>query len=132
MLFEEFDSGVPEAQIKITEDHFSANHPGKMDLKRDLGEADAYGENLFGTNGDMGQNFDCDYLDAYIDERHTMQTRSYFIYGQDLFKFLHNRFGGHIFKRYYIRKGGSYYTTAEVHLKQIKTMFLNANLLLSG
>lgn len=103
-----------------------------MMLKEDLGEKDASFENLYGTNGDMGQGFDSDYLDAYIDQKHTNQTRTYFIFGQDLFKFLHNKYGGHVFKRFYIRKNNSYYTTAEVHLTQLRTMFLNASVLMSG
>ena len=74
-----------------------------MQLKDDLGEKDQEFENLYGTNGDMGQGFESDYIDFYIDQKHTNQTRTFAIIGEDLFKFLHNRYGGYVFKRYYIR-----------------------------
>lgn len=81
-----------------------------MTCKEDLVEEDQGKENLYGTAGDMGKGFDPDSLDIYIDGSHTSQTNSYIIYGADLFKFLHQRYGGSIIKRFYIRKGSSYYT----------------------
>ncbi len=41
-----------------------------MNCREYLGEKDADGENLYGT-GTMGKGFDAEYVDAYIDTRHS-------------------------------------------------------------
>ena len=83
--------------------------------------------NLYGTK--LGG--DPDYLDTYIDNRHTAQTNTYIIYGEDLYKFFEERYGGETIKRFYIRKG-MLYTTVEVKLHALKTKFFNADLIQRG
>jgi hypothetical protein len=41
-----------------------------MNCRESLGEKDNDGENLYGT-GTMGKGFDSEYVDTYIDTRHS-------------------------------------------------------------
>ena len=76
--------------------------------------------------------FDASYADMYIDTKHTTQTQSYLIYGEELFKFFFSRYGGHAIKRFYIRKSSSMYTQVEVHLQKLKVYFLNCSMMYKG
>ena len=71
---------------------------------------------------------DPSYADMYIDTKHQTQTQTFLIYGEELFKFLYSRYGGHAMKRFYIRKSSSLYTTVEVHLSQLKVYYLNSSM----
>lgn len=107
-------------------DHFQAKHPGAMDSRDALCEEDKNGENVYGTSEKAN------YLDRYIESKHTNMSRAYFIYGKDLGEFLVARYGGQIIVRYYIKKNMSYYSEVEVHLNQVRTQFLNAQLINTG
>ena len=107
-------------------------NPGPMRTKEKLTENDKDFENLYGTSGDMGVGYEPDYLDAYIDPKYTAHSKIYFIYGQDLFNFLHSRYGGNIVKRFYIRKGNSFYTQVETHLQAQRVIYLNSNMMLAN
>ena len=101
-----------------------------MNCREHLCEEDKNGENLFGTGASKGH--EAEYMDTYVDTRHTAQTQAYIMYGEEIFEFISSRYGGDVIKRYYIRKNGSYYTSVEVHLQQLRTWFLNADQLMNG
>jgi len=64
ILFEEFRSEKPANQIRVTDDHFTANHPGPM-LNEELLEVDKDGENVYGTGQVKG--LESEYIDMYVD-----------------------------------------------------------------
>ena len=69
-------------------DHFQTKHPGAMDNRDALCEDDKNGENVYGTTEKAN------YLDRYIETKHTNMSRAYFIYGKELGEFLIARYGG--------------------------------------
>ena len=73
LLYDQFDRNVPESKLVYDEHtHFSDKKPGPMNCREHLVEDDKNGENLFGT-GEL-KGMDSEYVDTYIDTRHTAQT----------------------------------------------------------
>jgi hypothetical protein len=67
LLYEQFDGGASEAQLRYGADHFTALHPGPMTSRADLCEEDTSHENLFGTGTVKGQ--EAEYIDQYVEQR---------------------------------------------------------------
>ena len=49
LLYEQFDSGASESQLRYAKDHFTTQHPGPIASYQDLCEEDSSHENLYGT-----------------------------------------------------------------------------------
>lgn len=71
MLFDQFDSGASESQLKYAKDHFTKMHPGPMTSHADLCEEDTGHENLFGTGTLKGQ--EAEYIDQYVEPKRDAQ-----------------------------------------------------------
>ena len=119
LMYDQFEQGVPQNKLKMADDHFTKMNPGQMNHAADLLELDDKCDNIYGSDR-AGKGFEAEYLDMYIDTKHNSQTQSYFIFGEELFKFIHSRYGGTCIKRYYVRKSNAMYTQVEVHLQQIR------------
>lgn len=55
-----------------------------------------------------------------------------FIFNEELWTFLIQRYGGDKIKRYWSRMSQGYYTRVDIRLQQLKVSFLNCQLLASG
>lgn len=123
LLFEQFDAGASEAQLKYDKDHFTKMHPGPMTSRADLCEEDTSNENLFGTGTLKGQ--EAEYIDQYVEQRRNPQI-DMAIFNEELWTFLSQRYGGDKIKRYWARQNSGFYTRVDVRLHQLKVCFLNS------
>ena len=121
ILYDQFDEQRPEHLIKISANHFRDMHPGQMTTSNDLCEIDKDRLNLYGTG---------EYIDQYFDSNKNSQI-DLAIFNEELFQFLFQRYGGQMIKRYWTRKGSGY-TQVEIRLQNIRTQFLNSQLLIDG
>jgi hypothetical protein len=67
ILYEQFKMEVSEHDLKVSEDHFTANHPGPILNEKDILETDPDKINLYGT-GDI-KGYEKEYIDRYIDQQ---------------------------------------------------------------
>lgn len=91
ILYDQFKADTTENDLKIGEDHFSANMPGPIMNERDCCESDQKGENLYGTGTVKG--FESEYIDMYIDQNKSVQS-DFMCINEELWKFLFERYGG--------------------------------------
>ena len=81
LLYEQFNRGVNEHQLKIKEDHFSKMLPGPITNYVDVIEKDEQRYNLFGTDTIKGQ--EKEYIDTYIDTNFK-QNHDFYIINEEL------------------------------------------------
>lgn len=123
LLYDQFDSGASEAQLRYAKDHFTKKHPGPMTSHADLCEEDAQNENLYGTGTLKGQ--EAEYIDRYVEQKRDT-NRDMSIFNEELWNFLSQRYGGDKIKRFWGRQGSGFYTKVDVRLQQLKVSFLNS------
>jgi hypothetical protein len=76
------------------------------------------------------EQFEPEWVDKYI-KGNVSERYDYKVINQELWSFLHSKYGGSVIKRYAIPQG-TYYTSIEVRLKQVQLVFLPVNKLYAG
>jgi len=113
LLYEQFEAGTSEANLKVKPEHFTKYHPGQINNLDTLCEDDPNHDNLFGTDSQEG--LAANYVDMYVENQRSPQM-DFVVVHTDLWQFLFKRYGGDEILRYYIRKGNNYYTSVEVKM----------------
>lgn len=129
ILFDQFKKDTPHSKIKVEQNHFTKNHPGPIQNRKDLAEEDADSQNLFGTGTVKG--FESEHIDIYVDSEHSVGDE-YIVVNAPLWKFLVERYGGEVIKRFYARMSQYSGLNVESKLKSFRLQLLNTELLNSG
>lgn len=120
ILFDQFNNGLNESQIKMADDHFESAHPGPISNLQDLIENDTQFQNLYGTN--TLTDLKSEYIDTYLDTKHNANY-DFKIFNQELWEFLSKKYGGLEIKRYYTRN--SYNCSVEAKLRALRLQIVN-------
>lgn len=122
-MFDEFRRELTVDQIKIAPDHFTSMHPGHISNQTDFCEEDKNGDNLYGTGTLKGM--ESEYIDMYCDQNKSIQS-DYMAINEELWKFLLDRYGGQVVKRYYLRGSSIQYTNVDAKMRAICVKILNS------
>ncbi len=98
--------------------HCGTHHPGPISSLADLCEISD--RNLVGTNS--LPTFERDIVDRYL-KKDTKERYHYKVLGQELWDFLHGKYGGELVKRNYVQMG-PHYSTVEIYFKQIPVILI--------
>lgn len=77
---------------------------------------------MYGTGTLKG--LEHEYIDMYIEQSKTVQG-DFVCVNEELWKFLFERYGGQVIKRYYVRSSSMSYTNVDSKLKAVCIKILN-------